>query len=366
MEYQRCNRCVMDNAGDSNISFLPDGTCNYCNEAIERQQSMAFSDVDREKKLANMLNEIKSYRIKHNNKFDCVMGISGGIDSSYLTHLAISQWKLKVALIHIDDGFNTEITEHNIKAISNKLNTNITVIRPDREQYNNLLVSYFRAGVPNLTAPQDNVLFANIYDFVKKNNLKYFLSGGNFATESILQSGNNHPYLDLVNIKDINKKYGNNKLDKIKFTSFKRKALAQMLNGLKSPRPLDIVKYEPVKAFNELEQEYHFENYGKKHYENYLTLFNQTLWLPMKFGVDKRKSHLSSMIISKQITREEAIEQLREPVCSEADANELIEIVAKKIGITSKEIVDILNTSGKQHRAFRTDLLFELYKILQK
>lgn len=169
------------------------------------------------------------------------------------------------------------------------------------------------AGVPNLAVPQDNILFAFLYDEMKREKLKYFLNGGNFALECILQHGNTHSALDVTNIRDIWRRFGKGSIDGLKFTSSYQRYIMIKMGYSLHLRLLNLIDYNRRRAIQELHDFCGFEYYGRKHLENILTAFLQLYWLPKKFGVDKRTSHLSSMIISGQMTREKALLELEEP-----------------------------------------------------
>ncbi len=233
------------------------------------------------------------------------MGISGGLDSSYLAYLGY-KWGLRILAVHIDDGYDTEISKSNIKKLCDAAHVDLKTIVPDASQFNELTLAYMKAGVPNLAVPQDIILLAFLYDTVKESGVKYFLSGGNFALESILQQGNTFNAMDTVNIKDIFKRFGRDSIDKLKFISSYRKYCYMRTGKIAEYRPLNYIDYNRERAFKELEEFCGFEYYGRKHLENILTAFIQLYWLPKKFGVDKRSSHMSSMIVSGQMTREEA------------------------------------------------------------
>ena len=211
-EIRRCTRCIMDDAADPTIRFDADGVCDYCTEALQRRQIAYFPGKEGEKKLEALLRSIK--KAGEGKPYDCVMGISGGLDSSYLAYLGY-KWGLRVLAIHIDDGFDTEISQKNLQKLVEKTGFDYVVIKPDAEQFAELTKAYMRSGVPNIAIPQDNVLFSEIYQYMRKYRIKYFLSGGNYALECILQRGNTYTAYDLVNMRDIFRKFGKGSMDKL-------------------------------------------------------------------------------------------------------------------------------------------------------
>lgn len=352
-EYKRCNRCVMDNKSDKTITFDENGYCNYCTKALsEIGMTTYFPNDEGKRRLSEMIAMLK--REGAGKQYDCIMGISGGLDSSYLAYLGY-RWGLRILAVHIDDGYDTDISKANIHKLCDAADIELRVIEPDAEQFNALTLAYMKAGVPNLAIPQDNILFAFLYDTVKDSGIKYFLSGGNFALESILQKDHVFNAMDTVNIRDINKRYGTEKTDKLRFVSSYRKFLYQKLGRAITLRPLDYIDYNRERAFRELNEFCGFEYYGSKHLENILTAFVQLYWFPQKFDVDKRTSHLSSMIVSGQMTRDQAIEELAKPMYDENQMAQYITFIENNLGITHDEFMDIMQAPTHEHTDFKTD-----------
>ncbi len=366
---RRCTRCVMDDLSDNTITFNEKGECNYCTEALERADKTYFPNEVGKEKLDNLLVEIK--KAGKNKKYDCIMGLSGGLDSSYLAYLGY-KWGLKILAVHIDDGYDTEISKNNLKKLIKATGFDYEVIKPDSEQFNDLTLAFMKAGVPNIAIPQDNVLFAYIYKRMKEEHIKYFLSGSNYALECILQRGNTHQSTDVVNIKDIHEKYGSKPINKLFFLSTIGKQIDKRVLGIESPCPLDYIDYNRDRAFAELEEFCGFQYYGRKHLENILTAFIQLYWFPKKFGVDKRTSHLSSMIVSGQMTREEALNELEEPLYEEKQMESYIAYVKERLGISDKAFDDIMSTPAHQHEEYKVEndtlayrLAWSLYQLIK-
>ena len=342
--FQRCTWCVMDNHSDPFIRFDEDGRCNYCTEALRLEKNWYYPNEEGAAKIKEMVKEIKQQGKKR--QYDCLMGISGGLDSSYLAYLASCVWGLRVVGIHVDDGYDTEISQKNIEKLMQKANIKLITIKPDKEQYNALIKAYMKAGVPNLAVPQDNILFAVLYRFAHENHLKYFLSGSNFALEC-----------DLKNLKDIHRKFGEKPIDKLQFTSSLRKAIDKHLLGWKTLCPLDYIDYNRDEAFRELNDFCGFEYYGRKHLENYLTAFIQLYWFPKRFHVDKRTSHLSSMIVSGQMTREQALEELSQPLYEEKYMDDVKKLISQNIGISLDDLEECVKAPIRQHSDFKQEKL---------
>lgn len=356
----------MDNSSDSTIMFDKNGVCNYCTKAISEIGSIYFPDDEGKRKLNALLSEIK--KNGENKKYDCIMGLSGGLDSSYLAYLGY-RWGLRVLAVHIDDGFDTEISKNNLQKLIKVTGFDYETVTPDTEQFNDLTLAYMKAGVPNIAIPQDNVLFAFLYKKMKECKIKYFLSGGNFALECILQRGNTYKAFDIENLKDIHKRFGTKPIDKLEFLSTIQRGIDNKLLGIKSPRPLNYIDYNRERALKELNDFCGFEYYGGKHLENILTAFIQLVWFPQKFGVDKRKSHLSSMIVSGQMSRDEALKELAKPMYSESLMEKYINFIKNKLNISDEDFDRIMNAPTHQHTEYAiegSNLVFRVAEAIHK
>ncbi len=361
-EIVRCTRCVMDNASDSTIRFDGQGRCNYCAKALAERDTLYFPNQEGARKLDALVETLK--KEGQGKEFDCVMGLSGGLDSSYLLYLG-HQKGLRILGVHIDDGFDTDISKGNLKKLVKATGIRYVVVAPDGPQFYGLSKAYMKAGVANLAAPQDNVLFAEIYALMRQKKIKYFLSGGNWALECILQQGNTHTAADLVNMKDINRRFGDTGLDKLKFLSAYQRVWDEFALGIQSPRPLNYIDYNRARAFAELKEFCGFEYYGSKHLENVFTAFVQLVWFPQKFGVDKRTSHLSSMIVSGQMTREEALQELALPLYDEAMMAGYIAQIKEKLKISDRKYEEIMAAPAHEHTEYRTDPLLVVARWLR-
>ena len=352
-EIRYCRRCIMNDKADPYITFDESGICNYCTEALTHiNTDVYFPNEEGGIRLNRMIEKIKSENA--DKKYDCIMGISGGLDSAYLAYLGY-KWGLRILAVHIDDGYDTEISKENIKKLCDAANIEMRTITPDAEQFNALTLAYMKAGVPDVAVPQDNILFAFLYDTVEHEGIKYFLSGGNFALECVLQKGNGYSAMDVTNIKDIHKRFGTKSINRLKFITSYKKYMRIKRGSVITLRPLDLVDYNRERAFKELAEFCDFKYYGSKHLENVLTAFIQLFSLPKKFGVDKRSSHLSSMIVSGQMTREEAMAEMQKPAYDKELMDEYISIIKKNLGIDDEEFDEIMNSPTHQHTEYRTE-----------
>ena len=358
----RCTRCVMDNASDPTIRFDENGCCDYCTAALAQRDSVYFPNEEGERRFAALVKQLQEEG--KGKAYDCIMGLSGGLDSSYLLYLGV-QRGLRILGVHIDDGFDTDISKENLRKLVAKTGIDYVVVAPDAEQFYALSKAYMKAGVANLAAPQDNILFAEIYHLMRQKHIRYFLSGGNWALECILQRGNTHTAMDTVNMRDINRRFGTTKLDRLKLWSAYQRVTDRLFLGIQSPRPLNWIDYNRDRAFAELKEYCGFEYYGRKHLENVFTAFVQLVWFPAKFGVDKRTSHLSSMIVSGQLTREQALQELAEPMYDEALMAGYIRQVKEKLNITDAEYDEIMAAPAHEHTEYRIDPMLVLARKLR-
>lgn len=345
---QVCTRCVMDNQSDTTIKFMADGTCNYCNDTLKRMENEYFPNSTGIKKLDDILAKIK--RDGQGKHYDCMVGVSGGVDSSYVLYLGY-KYGLRMLGVHIDDGLDTEIAVKNIKNLCEKTETELIMVKPDLEQYKDLTRSFFLARVPNLAMVQDNIIIAALNDTAKKYKLKYNLSGANFAFECILERSSGVNALDKNHIIEIHKQFGKGSIDKLRLATFFEKYIYnRYFNKTETILPLNFIDYNLQNVLQELAEFSDYNYYGGKHYESVLTRFLQCYYLPVKYKFDKRKSHFSSMIVSGQMTREEAIDRLSQnPYISEELKEFDFNYLADYIGMTRKEFDVLMTLPSKQH-----------------
>lgn len=348
MDYKRCTRCVMDNASDSTITFDEHGHCNYCNDVLSRMPNEYFPDDEGKKKLDEMMSIIK--KEGEGKKYDCIVGVSGGLDSSYIVYIG-HKYGLRMLAVHIDDGLDTDISKQNIKSLCEKANVDLINIKPDKEQYADLTLAFLKAGVPNLAIPQDNILLKELHEIVVKNKIKYSLHGGNFAQECILERSTGVNALDKTHILAIHKRFGTKPIDKLNIAGLLTFYIGyRYFSPVTTYRPLNYLDYNKKRALAELKEFSGYNYYGGKHYESILTRFMQCYYLPTKFKFDKRKSHLSSLIVTDQMTRDEALEELKKPAYITEDMKEQdMNFLADYFGISRKEFDEIVASPAKQH-----------------
>ncbi|MBS2034807.1 N-acetyl sugar amidotransferase [bacterium] len=371
---QICTRCVMDTT-DPEIRFDRNGVCSHC---LNFEQNVRPRWHPGDEVGQRMLDEMVA-RIKETQKdkeYDAIIGISGGVDSSYLAYWATRLAGLRLLAVHVDAGWNSELAVQNIERIVRNLGIELYTHVVDWEAVRDVQLAFFRAGVANQDTPQDHAFFAALYQFATENQIKYVLHGSNLATESVLPFAWGHDPMDTDQITDICKRFGAPAFDRFPLVSFYRYYIYYpFIRRMKVMRPLDFMDYSKEKAIELLEKEFGWKYYGGKHYESRFTKFFQGYWLPQKFSFDKRKAHLSSMILSGQITRAEALEQLATPSYDEATWKQDAEFIAKKLEISVDEFLSLMsqpnrhftdykNNANKRKWYFRTTAI--LFRILHK
>lgn len=360
MKYQICKRCVMDTS-DVNIKFDKKGYCNHCTDALKRKKA-ELSQYTFEEIIDLLKKEGKD------KKYDCVIGLSGGIDSSYLAYI-LSKAGLRILGVHVDGGWNTNISNKNIKLLCKKCNIDLEIIKIDEKEMFALQKAYLMSSVINQDVPQDHAFFAVLYKYMMKHKIRYFISGHNWVSESITPLSWGYNAYDSINIKDIAKKVGNLKLKKYPLLSFYEYRIKfPYVSKIKKLRPLNSVNYDPNKALEILEKEIGFKYYGSKHCESVFTRLLQSYIQPKKYGFEKRRAHLSSMIISGLISRDEALKILKEETCSNKQIEEDVKEFVEKIGISRKEFDEVINNGIiKSHNEFKTDEVYnKLFNKIKK
>ena len=362
--HQQCVRCVMDTS-DPWIEFDDQGICNHCGE-YEQHLARLGSPEDRAKKLADLIAYLKARG--RGKEYDCIMGLSGGVDSSYLAWLAVKQFGLRPLVVHVDTGWNSELAVNNIQNIVQRLSLDMHTLVVDWEEIRDIQRAYVRAGIANLDVPQDHSFIAALYSEAKKYGIKDVINGGNMQTESILPNAWGYDASDSVNLKAIHKAFGERPIKNYKlFTPFDRYVYYPFIVRMKTHRPLEYIDYSKAEAKKLLMTELGWRDYGGKHYESVFTKFFQAHYLPTKFGYDKRRAHLASLVVSGQMTRDEALAELELPLYDERELREDQEYFTKKLGISSNEFGHIMGEKPRVYSEFATsEKLHERLKTIAR
>ena len=339
-EYRICQRCIMDTS-DPEITFDERGYCNHCNGFFENAPKVWFPNEEGTKKLQAIVAEMKRYG--QGKDYDCILGLSGGVDSSFLAYKA-KQLGLRPLAVHVDAGWNSELAVQNIENIVKKLDIDLFTCVIDWEEMRDLQLAFLKSGVANQDTPQDHALFAALYRFAIQNKIKYVLSGSNNATEFILPSSWGYDAMDSFHLKSIHKKFGERSLQTYPTVSFFSLYIAfRYIYGMEIITPLNYIPYNKSEAIQILEREIGWKYYGGKHYESRFTKFFQGYYLPQKFGYDKRKAHLSSLIVSGQISRDDALKEMEKEAYPVDQLAEDREFFIKKMRLTDQEFSDLMS-----------------------
>lgn len=357
---QICKRCVMDTTAEE-IVFDSEGVCSFCYYFDDKVKPLLDRTLtpSGEAIFQNLLQEIK--QAGKDRRYDSVLGISGGIDSSYLAYL-VSTSGLRPLAVHVDTGWNTQESEDNVKKLVKKLGLDLEIIRVNWDEMVDLQVAFYRASLKNCEIPQDHAFLAALYKKANDIGARHILTGGNLATESILPASWGYNAGDLRHMLAVHKRFGNATLkDFPKLSFWRRYFYYPYIKHIWEVRLLNYTPYNRKEAKEKLTNEIGWRDYGLKHHESVLTRFFQAYYLPTKFGIDKRKAHFSSMILSGQMSREEAIKELRKkPYPSDKQLEIDKAIIAEKLGLSLAEWEDILNLPPRNHDEFPSSrLLFK-------
>jgi N-acetyl sugar amidotransferase len=349
---QVCRKCVMDSESDELITFNKQGVCNYCTN-YDIEISKLGTDEEKHSFITQKIFEIKTSN--KNKNYDCILGVSGGVDSTFLAYWC-KQNALNPLVVHFDNGWNSELASKNIENICTILGFELNTFVINWAEFKELQLSYLKAGVIDIEALTDHAIYATLVNYAKKYKIKYIISGFNLVTEGIMPKEWVYDKLDWNNIKDIYKNFGNRK----KIKSFPHLTFLQKLYNywflkLDKIQVLNYIKYNKQEAKNLITKELKWVDYVGKHYESVFTKFYQSYILPVKFNIDKRKPHLSTLICSGQITREKALEELKTPSYNNSTIDDDKSYIAKKLGITINEFDALMKQTPKLHSDFKTE-----------
>jgi len=352
LKYQICSRCVMDTT-DSAIVFDADGVCDHC-ITFDTQTKPNWHTGERgAQEFREMVQKIKASG--KGKDFDCIIGMSGGIDSSYLTYVA-TEFGLRPLVFHVDAGWNSQIAVNNIEKLVDTLGLDLYTEVIDWQEMRDLQLAYFKSGVPHIDTPQDHAFFATMYKFAEQHDIKYILTGANLSTECIRNPIEWMYYQsDSIQLRDIHARFGSRPLVNYPVTSILRhKIWLPYFKGIKVVRPLNLVEYDKAAAVQLLTDKFGWQPYPQKHFESRFTRFYEGFWLPRKFGYDTRKVQYSSLIVTGQMTREEALEKLKTPALDDATVRQEFEYVANKLEISTDELQGYLDAPNKTYRDYKS------------
>lgn len=346
-----CTRCVMDTS-DPDIVFDGKGVCNHCREYDGVVRIRLLGGVERGNRLRGLVDKIK--REGRNRKYDCIVGVSGGVDSSYVAYMA-KKLGLRPLAVHLDNGWDSELAVGNIEKILRKLDIDLYTCVVDWEEFRDLQLAYLKASVVDIEVVTDHAIAAALHDIADKQGIGYILSGANIVTETIMPVSWAYRKNDLRNLKTIHRRYGKGGLKTYPMLGLSRLLYYRFFKRILTIPLLDYMDYNKKEAKRILQSEFGWEDYGGKHYESLFTKFYQAYILPTKFNIDKRRAHLSNLIYSGQVTREEALKELEKPVYDKAELEADKKYVLKKLGLSGEEFEDLMKLPIKRHQEFETD-----------
>ena len=346
-----CKRCVMDSS-DKAIYFNADGICDHCLTFDREIMPVWNNGVGRDEELKLIVDGIKKNGAGED--FDCILGMSGGIDSSYLLYLAKEKLGLRPLVFHVDAGWNSQIAVNNIERLVDGLNLDLFTEVINWRDMQSLQRSFFKAGVPHVDVPQDHAFFATMYKFASKHNIKNIITGGNYSTECVRNPKEWMYYQsDSIQLRDIHKKHGEPSLQDYPLTNILwHKLYLPYFKGIKLHRLLDFMPYDKEKATTFLVDNYGYQRYPQKHFESRFTRFYESYWLPTKFGYDTRKVQFSSLILTDQMTREEALKELSKPAYDPETVHHELEYVASKLDWSIEQLKSCLHAPNKTYKDF--------------
>lgn len=353
-KYQICSRCIMDTS-DINIKFDEEGVCNHCHRRDQLAAILPASQEEGEERLARIVSKIKAEG--RGRDYDCLIGISGGVDSSFLAHLAVKHG-LRPLVIHFDNGWNSELAVKNIETVISKLGLDLQTYVVDWEEFRDVQRSLLKAGVLDLEILSDQAIISTMFRLARRNRIKYILSGHNVATETHLPDSWTWMKFDARNIRAIQRRFSSRPIRSIPLMGILSYTIYQMLYRFKFVWPLNLVGYNKPSALQLLKSVYGWREYSTKHGESIITRFYQNYILPTKFGIDKRRAHLSSLVCSEQISREEALRKIASPPYTPSELAEDMEYVTKKLGFSKDEFDSIMREPPYSHLVYPSE-----YKI---
>lgn len=349
--YQICCNCIMDTS-DSKITFDAQGRCEYCNNYYDNILPHWHPGERGLKEIEPTIEAIKKHGKGRDH--DCLIGISGGVDSSYVTYLAKEKFGLRPLLFHVDAGWNSQQAVNNIEKLVDGLELDLHTEVVDWQEMKDLQLAFFKAQVPHIDTPQDHAFFAGLYNFAAQHGFKYILTGANYSTECVREPLEWHYHAsDLRQLKDIHKRFGTRPLKTFPMSDILTfKLYYRYVKGIRVVKPLNHVPYRKEEAMQELVDKFGWQKYAHKHYESRFTRFYEGYWLPTKFGYDKRRAHFSSLILTGQMTREEALERISRLAYNPDDLRQDFEYVATKLDLTVPELQGIMEGPNKTYKDY--------------
>lgn len=360
-EYRICSKSVMDNIADPDISFNENGVCNYYYEYHEKAKFRLFNNEQNNSKLDEILKKIKT--AGKAKEYDCIIGVSGGVDSTYVAYL-VKQLGLRPLAVHFDNGWNSELAVKNIEHVLTKLGIDLFTYVIDWAEFKSLQLAFLKASTPDGEVPTDHAITALLFQVANEKGVKFIINGNNFATESVMPRTWSYGHIDRKYIFWVNKKFGNKKLKDYPYITPLKYSYYMFVKGIRIISILNYAFYQKSEAMRVLQEQLGWKYYGGKHYESIYTRFFQGYILPEKFHIDKRKAHLSALIFSGQITRDEALLELQKPIYPAKLLQEDKVFVNKKLELTEDAFQKIMDLSARTFHDYPNQ--YRLHQFLRK
>lgn len=359
--YRICTRCIMDTAVDRSIQFDSQGVCNHCRRNDELRAARISSGPDAQAALTRLVEQIKA--VGRGREYDCIIGVSGGVDSTYVAYL-VKQLGLRALAVHFDNGWNSELAVKNIEQVLKKLGIDLYTYVVDWPEFRDLQIAFLKASTPDGEIPTDHAIFALLWREASRRGIRYIISGMNFATESLSIPDWAYGHSDWRYIKDVHRRFGTTRL-----ATYPHFGLAYLfyVNAIRRVRTVSIlnyVDYHKEEAMALLQEKLGWRYYGGKHHESIYTRFYQGYVLPRKFGIDKRYGHLSDLINAGQITRDAALQEVRSPPYPEELQQQDLAYVTKKLGLTAEQFEEIMLAERRSFRDYRNS--FRLVQFMRR
>lgn len=353
MSHKICNNCIMDTS-DPQIQFDEQGICEYCNNFKNTIAPSWNTGTQGAAVLARMAEQIKADT--QGKDFDAIIGLSGGLDSSYAAYVAVKKMGLRPLLFHVDAGWNTDQAVGNIEKLVDGLGVDLYTEVINWEEMKDLQVAFLKSGIPDQDIPQDTAFFSALYQFARKNKIKHVITGSNYSTECCREpeEWGGYPGIDKTLINDIHGRFGKRALSSFPVKDILvYKVFYQKILGMKVHYPLNLVPYVKKDAEDELERLFGWQRFQHKHHESRFTRFYEDYWMPRKFGYHKRRAHFSSLIMTGQMTREAALERISHPEMDEHFLQQEFEYVAHKLDLTVAELQAIFDAPNKTFHDYK-------------
>jgi len=338
---------------DQNITFDENGVCDHCNDFYSNIEPNWHTNEKGRAELDKIIVKIK--KDGKNRDFDCIMGMSGGADSSYMLHLAVKKFGLRPLVFHVDGGWNSELAVNNIQVMIEKLDLDLFTEVINWEEMRDFQLAYFKSGLSNLDIPQDHAFVATLYDFALKHNIKYIVNGGNISTECVRNPKEWLYYgTDMAQIKDVREKFGSSEMKTYPFSSVLRhKVYLKYIKRINVIKPLNYQPYIKREAMDFLNKEYGWIPYPQKHFESRFTKFYEGFWLPERFGFDTRKVQFSSLILTDQMDRDTALSELSKPALDKVTVMNEFEYISNKLRIPVEELRSYLTMPKRSYKDYK-------------